>query len=181
MALPWFKRCLGYPSRVPGSDIHPAQTDGFGLVREECVWQGTTPERRLGSSSLIGRPLPTATWPLSSPISPSPCHITGEAREVTLTPIASHELGVHMVGDLLEMYRDVGIATARVLELTTIEVSPRLLVALVHWSLDDATGAKVYAFEAAYTLARFDGVWRITAIAHNEILRYRECLARIRS
>ena len=110
-----------------------------------------------------------------------PCHITGEAREVTLTPIASHELGVHMVGDLLEMYRDVGIATARVLELTTIEVSPRLLVALVHWSLDDAAGAKVYAFEAAYTLARFDGVWRITAIAHNEILCHRECLARIRS
>ncbi len=110
-----------------------------------------------------------------------PCHITGEAREVRLTPIASREQGVHMVGHLLEMYRDVGIVASRVLELTTIEVSPRLLVALVHWSLDDATGTRVYAFEAAYTLASFDGVLRISAIVHNEVLRYREYLARIGS
>ena len=110
-----------------------------------------------------------------------PCHITSEAREVTLTPIASHEDGARMVGQLLAMYRDVGVTAARVLELDAIEVSPRLLVALVHWSLDDATGARVYAFEASYTLASFDDGLRITAIAHNEVLRYRECLARNRS
>ena len=110
-----------------------------------------------------------------------PCHITGEAREVTLTPVASREEGARMVGHLLEMYRDVGIAAPRVLELATIEVSPRLLVALVHWSLDDATAARVYAFDAAYTLASFDGMLRVTAIAHNEVLRYRESLAGSRS
>ncbi len=110
-----------------------------------------------------------------------PCHITSEAREVTLTPVASREEGVHMVEHLLKMYRDVGVAAPRVLELATIEVSPRLLVALVHWSLDDAAGARVYAFEAAYTLASFDEVLRIVAIAHNEVLRYREYLAQIRS
>ena len=110
-----------------------------------------------------------------------PCHVTGEAREVTLTPVANREEGTRMVGQLLDMYRDIGVAAARVLELTAIEVSPRLLLALVHWSLDDASGARVYAFEAAYTLASIDGALRITAIAHNEVLRYRECLAQIAS
>ncbi len=110
-----------------------------------------------------------------------PCHITGEAREVTLTPVSSREEGVHMVRHLLEMYQDVGITAPHVLELSTIEVSLGLLVALVHWSLDDVTGSRVYAFEAAYTLASFDGALRITAIAHNEVLRYREYLARIGS
>jgi hypothetical protein len=108
-----------------------------------------------------------------------PCHITSEAREVTLTSIASRDEGARMVEHLLAMYREVGVSTARVLELDTLEVSPRLHVALVHWTLDDARGARVYAFEASYTLASFDDVLRITAIAHNEILRYRECLAQI--
>jgi hypothetical protein len=69
-----------------------------------------------------------------------PCHITSEAREVTLTPIAGREEGVHMVEHLLALYREVGVSTARVLELATLEVSPRLYVALVHWALDDARG-----------------------------------------
>jgi hypothetical protein len=37
-----------------------------------------------------------------------PCHITGDAREVTLTTIASREEGARMVGHILSMYRDVG-------------------------------------------------------------------------
>jgi hypothetical protein len=110
-----------------------------------------------------------------------PCHITGDAREVTLTTIASREEGARMVGHILSMYRDVGGTTLRVQKLEAIDVSPRLLVALVHWSLDDATGASVYAFEAAYTLASLDDALRITAIAHNEVLRYRQHLAQIRS
>ena len=110
-----------------------------------------------------------------------PCHITGDAREVTLTPIGSREEGARMVGHILNMYRDVSVTTVRVRKLNTIEVSPRLLVALVHWSLDDATGANVYAFEAVYTLASIDRALRITAIAHNEVLRYREHLAQINS
>ena len=110
-----------------------------------------------------------------------PCHITSEAREVTLTSITGREEGSCMVEQLLAMYREVDVATARVLKLDAIEVSPRLLLALVHWSLDDATGARVYAFQASYTLAGFDEVLRITAIAHNEVLRYRECLAQIKS
>jgi hypothetical protein len=110
-----------------------------------------------------------------------PCHVTGEAREVTLTPVANPEEGRRMVGQLLDMYRDIGVAAARVLDLAVFEVSPRVLLALVHWSLDNAEGARVYAFEAAYTLARIDGAPRITAIALNEVLRYRESLTQTES
>ena len=110
-----------------------------------------------------------------------PCHITSEAQEVALTYLPSREEGLRMVGQLLAMYRDIDVKAARVLDLTAIEVSPRLQLALVHWGLDDVGGARVYAFEASYTLASFNDALRITAIAHNEILRYRECLARIRS
>jgi hypothetical protein len=110
-----------------------------------------------------------------------PCHITSEAQEVTLTAIASREEGSRLVGQLLDMYRNVDVATARVLEVGVSEISPRLLLALVHWGLDDEAGARVYAFEAAYTLASIDGVLRISAIAHNEIPRYRATLARISS
>ena len=110
-----------------------------------------------------------------------PCHITSEAQEITLTAIASREEGARLVEQLLEMYRNVGVATARVLELGVNEISPRLLVALVHWGLDDEAGARVYAFEAAYTLASIDGVLRISTVAHNEIPQYRAALARISS
>ena len=108
-----------------------------------------------------------------------PCHITSEVREVTLTPIASREEGLRMVERILDMYRDVGVASARVLELDASEISPGLVQALVHWALYGDAGNMLYAFEAAYTLAHIDGALRISAIAHNEIPRYRECLARI--
>ena len=108
-----------------------------------------------------------------------PCHITSEAREITLTPLASREDGERMIEQLLDMYRKVGVASARVLDLAANEISPRLVQALVHWALIDAAGNCLYAFEAAYTLASIGGALRICAIAHNEIPRYRECLARI--
>lgn len=110
-----------------------------------------------------------------------PCHITSEATEVTLTPIASPDGGLRMVEQLLGMYRVVGVSSARVLDLAASEVSPRLVQALVHWALYDDAGELLYAFEAAYILARIDGSLRVSAIAHNEIPRYRECLARITS
>jgi hypothetical protein len=110
-----------------------------------------------------------------------PCHITSEAHDVTLTAIASREEGARLVGQLLAMYRNAGVATAHVRELGVSEISPRLLLALVHWGLDDAAGARIYAFEAAYTLASIDGGLRISAVAHNEIPQYQAALARISS
>ncbi len=108
-----------------------------------------------------------------------PCHITGDASTVTLTVIASRDEGLRMVEHILAMYRTIGVASVRVLDLVAREVSPHLVQILVHWALDDEAGARLYAFEAAYILAEIDGELRITAIAHNEVPRYRACLARL--
>ena len=108
-----------------------------------------------------------------------PCHIAGDASTVTLTLIASREEGLRMVEHILAMFRTIGVASVSVLDLTAHDVSPHLVQALVHWALDDEAGTRLYAFEAAYMLAEIDGEMRITAIAHNEVPRYRVCLARL--
>ena len=98
-----------------------------------------------------------------------------------MTAIASRGDGLRMVEQILEMYRTIGVRAARPLDLTAREISPRLARALVRWGLYDAAGDLLYAFEAAYILASIDGALRISAIAHNELPRYRECLARLTS
>ncbi len=108
-----------------------------------------------------------------------PCHITGDASSVTLTPIASRDEGLRLVEHILAMYRTIGVASVRVVDLVARDVSPHLVQALVHWALDDDAGTRLYAFEAAYMLAEIDGELRITAIAHNEVPRYHACLARL--
>ena len=110
-----------------------------------------------------------------------PCHVTSEAREVTLTAITSRREGLRLVEQLLDRYRHVGVVSARPLALTASEISPRLAQALVRWGLYDGAGDLLYAFEAAYILARIEGALRISALAHNEIQRYRACLARVTS
>jgi hypothetical protein len=75
----------------------------------------------------------------------------------------------------------VGFSSARVGKLATTELSPRLVQATVHWALHDAAGRPLYDFDATYSLAKINGAVRIAAIAHNEIPRYRACLAKVRS
>jgi hypothetical protein len=79
------------------------------------------------------------------------------------------------------MYRAIGFRSTRVAHLEAAELSPRLFQALVHWTLHDGNGGSLYAFDATYTLAQAGDVLRITALAHNEVSRYRQCLARLRS
>ncbi len=79
------------------------------------------------------------------------------------------------------MYRAIGFGSARVLRLAPVELSPRLVQVMVHWALHDGIGRILYDFQALYTLVRIGDTLRIAAIAHNEIPRYRECLARLRS
>lgn len=110
-----------------------------------------------------------------------PCHVTSEASEISLTVLTSRDDGARMVKQLLGMYRKVGVSSARVLDVAVSELSPRLVQILVHWALYDDAGNLLYPFEAAYTLANIDGALRISAIVHNEIPRYRACLARITS
>jgi hypothetical protein len=51
----------------------------------------------------------------------------------------------------------------------------------VRWALHDKAARLLYEFDAMYTLARHTELFRITAIAHNEIPHYRNCLSRLRA
>jgi hypothetical protein len=110
-----------------------------------------------------------------------PLQITGEGREVEVTSIQDRSTWIESLDRLLEMYLAIGVADASIVELEQRELSPRLRTALVRWLLRDGKGETLYEFSAAYTLAQVGSSLRVTAIAHNEVPRYRECLQRLRS
>jgi len=110
-----------------------------------------------------------------------PSHITSDMGEIVLVPIPAKEDWTGEIEGLLGMYGAIGFRSAGVLNMALTEILPRLVQAVVHWELRDGEGGSLYDFQAIYTLAEIDGALRISAIAHNEIPRYRECLARLRS
>lgn len=110
-----------------------------------------------------------------------PSHITSDTGEIVLNPIPAKQDWIGEIEQLLGMYGAIGFGSARVVNLALTEISPRLVQAVVHWELRDGEGGSLYDFQAMYTLAEIDGALRISAIAHNEIPRYRECLARLRN
>ena len=110
-----------------------------------------------------------------------PCHVTADSGEIGLTAVAERGAWIAQLEKLLAMYRAINVASARIVDLRITTISAQLLLAVVHWDLDEPAGNWLYSFEAAYTLAGDGDALRITAIAHNEIPRYRECVARLRA
>jgi hypothetical protein len=108
-----------------------------------------------------------------------PTHITSDTGKIVLSPVVAKPDWTRQIEQLLSMYRAIGFASARILNLALTELSPRLVQAVVDWALQDNTGNLLYTFQAAYTLAQIDDAVRISGIAHNEIPKYRECLARL--
>jgi hypothetical protein len=82
---------------------------------------------------------------------------------------------------LLDMYRAIDVGFIEATGLASDALSPRLVQARVRWALSDRASRPLYEFDAMYTLARHSEIFRITAIAHNEIPEYRRCLARVRT
>ena len=80
---------------------------------------------------------------------------------------------------LLQMYRAIDFGSAEALALANDQMSSRLVQARVRWALYDKAVKPLYEFDAMYTLARHTEVFRITAIANNEIPQYQRCLARL--
>jgi hypothetical protein len=109
-----------------------------------------------------------------------PGHVTSDAGEIALVPITNRQEWIGKVEQLLGMYRAIEVGTARVLDLTLTEISPRLIQAHIHWALHDAAGERLYDFEAIYTITRSDGACHIVAIAHNELPQYQACYARLK-
>lgn len=108
-----------------------------------------------------------------------PSQMTSDTGEIVLLPVVTKPDWTRQIEQLLAMYRAIGFASARILNLALTELSPRLVQVVVDWALQDKTGSLLYTFQATYTLAKIDKAVRISGIAHNEIPKYRECLARL--
>jgi len=108
-----------------------------------------------------------------------PSHMTSDTGEIVLSPVVTKPDWTRRIQQLLAMYRAIGFASARILDLALTELSPRLVQAVVDWALQDHIGSLLYTFQAAYTLVKIDDALRISGIAHNEIPKYREYLARL--
>jgi hypothetical protein len=81
------------------------------------------------------------------------------------------------IDHLLEMYRAIDFGSAEALALATDPLSSRLVQVRIRWALRNKAGAPLYEFDAMYTLARHSDLFRITAVAHNEMAQYRRCIA----
>lgn len=107
--------------------------------------------------------------------------VTSDAGEITLVPITNRQEWLGKLQQLLGMYRAIAVGTAQVLDLTVIEISPRLAQAHIHWALETSAGERLYDFVAIYTVAQTDGAFHITALAHNEMPQYQACYARLKA
>jgi hypothetical protein len=105
-----------------------------------------------------------------------------EAGRITLLTIESRAQWTAQVQKLCDLYRAIDARTARVLKLVATELSPAVHQAAVCWGLDDGRGERLYEFDATYTLAQLDeGLKIVVVISHNEPLRYRACVERLRA
>jgi hypothetical protein len=104
-------------------------------------------------------------------------HISGDTGDRVTVHVETAEEMKKTIAHLLEMYRAIDFGSAEVLALATDEMSSRLVQARLRWLLRDKAKNPIYEFDAMYTIARHDEIFRITAIAHNEtaqLRRYRE-------
>jgi hypothetical protein len=108
-------------------------------------------------------------------------HVTSDdGRDVSVIVATAEEWRV-TIDRLLDMYRAIDVGSVEAIALATDALSSRLVQARVRWALYDKGARPLYEFDAMYTLARHTEKFRITAIAHNEIPQYRNCLAGVRS
>lgn len=107
-----------------------------------------------------------------------PFHMTSDGDPPDLRAVPDAATWRDQIAQLTGFYADVGVASARILEGSSTVVSPRVEQAAIHWMLHDVSGADLYDFHAVYTLAEVDGSLRIVALAHDELVRVGEFLAR---
>jgi hypothetical protein len=108
-------------------------------------------------------------------------HVASDGGDAVSVRVASAAEWRKTIDRLLEMYRAIHFGSAEATGLGTDALSPRLVQARVRWALYDRATRPLYEFDALYTLARHTELFRIVAIAHNEIPQYRGCLSRLRS
>jgi hypothetical protein len=105
-------------------------------------------------------------------------HVSSDTGDDVSVRVASAAEWRMTIDRLLEMYRSIDFGSAEAIALATDAMSSRLVQVRVRWALQDKASRPLYEFDAMYTLARHSELFRITAIAHNEIPQYRRCLSR---
>jgi hypothetical protein len=105
-----------------------------------------------------------------------PCQLTSDESEITVTTEPTREAWLSQIERLVAAYKAIGVRAAEIRELQMTELTPQLVQVVVHWALVDGAGARIYEFDAAYTLADLSRGLRITAIAPNEAPRLRGLL-----
>jgi hypothetical protein len=108
-------------------------------------------------------------------------HVSSDDGRLMSIAVATADEWRATIDRLLEMYREIDVGGVEAIGLATDALSPRLVQARLRWALKDKAARPLYEFDAMYTLARHTEKFRITAIAHNESIEIRGCLARIRS
>jgi hypothetical protein len=106
-------------------------------------------------------------------------HVSSDSGDSVSARVVNSTEWRQTIDRLLEMYRAIDFGSAEALALANDAMSPRLVQTRVRWALYDKAARPLYEFDAMYTLARHTDLFRITAIAHNEIPQYRHCLARV--
>lgn len=109
-----------------------------------------------------------------------PCQITSDVGESPVTTVPSRDAWIAQVEGLLDAYRAIGVRSADALDAQVTELGPRLAQATVRWRLLDQTGARIYDFDASYTLLDVGHGMQLAAIAHNETARLRAALEQAR-
>jgi hypothetical protein len=104
-------------------------------------------------------------------------HTTSDTGKDVQVHVSTGEEIRKTIDHLLEMYRAIDFGIAEALALATDPLSPRLVQVRIRWALRNKAGDALYEFDAMYTLARHSDIFRITAVAHNEMAHYRRCVA----
>jgi len=105
-----------------------------------------------------------------------PCHIVGDAEDVSLMPLAKASEGRAGVERVLALHRELGVHSGRILDLDVVELSPRMAGMVLRYEFFDRAGRALYDFQGLYTLVRVDRRYRIAAISHNQIPRLVGCI-----
>jgi hypothetical protein len=107
-----------------------------------------------------------------------PSHITSDADEIALLQLSNRQDCLAAVEKVVAMHRELDAPTGSICDLSIVELSPRLTQASLKMEVHGRSGGMFYDFEAIYTLAETRDGWRIAAIAHNQIPRLVQCIAR---
>ncbi|MEO8910144.1 MAG: hypothetical protein ABI408_07950 [Gemmatimonadaceae bacterium] len=104
-------------------------------------------------------------------------HTTSDTGKDVRVHVSTGDEVRKTIDHLLGLYRAIDFGTAEAIGLATDPLSSRLVQVRIRWALRNKSGALLYEFDAMYTLARHADIFRITAVAHNEMSHYRRCVA----